>query len=194
VKLWWRRVACSLGWDGNPLRRGSDKAEAMAMTLLVVALFIAGPLLAVLVGSSADAAAVREQHSERSWQQVQAVLRQGADQVVAGSGEWDIAWVQASWKLPDGRPGSGQLGVPLNARAGQRVWIWVTPAGQITRPPLTSADVVDQVTFATLMVIACWAALLGIGALAVRTAANRRRMAGWQREWEVSGPQWLRHR
>jgi hypothetical protein len=194
VKLWWRRVACSLGWDGNPLRRGIDKAEAMAMTLLAVALLIAGPLLAVLAGSSAEAAAVREQHSERSWQPVRAVLRQGADQVVAGSGEWDIAWVRASWKLADGRPGSGQLGVPLNARAGQRVWIWVTPAGQITRQPLTSADVVDQVTFAALMVIACWAALLGIGALAVRAVANRRRMAGWQREWEVSGPQWLRQR
>jgi hypothetical protein len=192
VKLWWRRVACSLGRDGNPLRRGIDKAEAMAMTLLVVALVIAGPLLAALIGRSADAAAVREQQSERSWQHVQAVLRQGADQVVASSGEWDVAWVRASWKLPDGRPGSGQLGVPLNARAGQRIWIWVTPAGQITRPPLTSADVIDQVTFATLMVIACWAALLGGGALVVRTVANRRRMAGWQREWEASGPQWLR--
>jgi hypothetical protein len=194
VKLWWRRVAFSLGWDGNPLRRGIDKAEAMAMTFLVVALVIAGPLLAVLVARSADAASVREQHAEQGWRHVPAVLEQGADQVVSSGGQWDIAWVEATWKLPGGRIGTGQLGVPLNARAGQRVWIWVTPAGRVTRPPLTSADVVDQVMFATLMVVAGWAVVLGIGALTVRAVADRRRMASWQREWEVSGPQWLRQR
>ncbi len=191
MKPWWRRVAFSLGWDGNPLRRGIDKAEAMAMTFLVAALVIAGPLLAVLVGSSADAASVREQHAEQGWRQEPAVLEQGADQVVSSAGQFDIAWVEATWKLPGGI-GRGQLGVPLDARAGQRVWIWVTPAGQVTRPPLTSADVVDQVMFATLMVVACWAVLLGISALTVRAMADRRRMASWQREWEVSGPQWLR--
>jgi hypothetical protein len=54
--------------------------------------------------------------------------------------------------------------------------------------------VVDQVMFATLMVVAGWAVVLGIGALTVRAVADRRRMASWQREWEVSGPPWLRQR
>src|SRR5215472_4805713 len=63
VKLWWRAARC-LGCDGNPLRRGVDRAESLAMTVLVFVLVVAGPVLAISVGRTADAAAVRQQHAE----------------------------------------------------------------------------------------------------------------------------------
>lgn len=193
MKVWWR-AACFLGWDGNPLRRGVDRAESLAMTVLVSVLVVAGPLLAISVGRTADAAAVRQQQAEAGWYPRQAVLLEGADQAMATSGDWNVASVQAQWTLRDGTVRRGRVVASLNARAGDRVTIWLTPAGHPTRPPLTETDIRDAVMFAILMTLTGWAVILVIGVLAVRAFANRRRMAGWQREWDVSGPLWSRQR
>jgi hypothetical protein len=191
VKLWWR-AARFLGWDGNPLRRGVDRAESLAMTVLVSVLVVAGPVLAISVGRTADAAAVRQQQAEAGWYPRTAVLLAGADQGMTTSGDWGVAWVDAKWTLRDGKPQRQPLAVSLNARAGDRVQIWLTPSGHLTRPPLTETDIRDQVGFAILLTLTGWAVTLVIGVLAVRALANRRRMAGWQREWEVSGRLWSR--
>jgi hypothetical protein len=191
VKLWWR-AARFLGWDGNPLRRGVDRAESLAMTVLVTVLVVAGPVLAISVGRTADAAAVRQQQAEAGWYQSSAVLLQGADQAMTTSGDWDVAWVKARWTLPDGTVRTGPVPVSLNARAGNRIKVWLTPSGHTTRSPLTENDIRDQVMFAILLTVTGWGVTLVIGVLAVRMLANRRRMAGWQRDWDVSGPLWSR--
>jgi len=194
VKLWWRRAAAILGWDGNPLRRGVDRIESLALTVLVAGLVIAGPALAVSAGRAADFAGLRQQHAEAGWYPRSAVLQQSAQQAMATSSDWDVAWVKAQWTLRTGEPRSGLLAVSLDARAGQRMQIWLTPSGHLTRPPLTATDIRDQVMFAILLTVTGWGVALTIGVTAVRMLANRRRMAGWQREWDVSGPLWSRQR
>jgi hypothetical protein len=192
VKLWWLRAARFLGWDGNPLRRGIDRAESLAMTVLIGVLVIAGPVLAVSVARVADAAALRQQHAEKGWYPTTATLEQGADESMSDGSDWDIAWVKARWTLLDGRVEKGLVPAALDARAGQQLTIWLTPAGHLTHPRLSETDIRDQVTFAVLLTVTGWAVALALGALAVRVLANRRRMAGWQREWDVSGPLWSR--
>jgi hypothetical protein len=192
VKLWWLRAARFLGWDGNPLRRGIDRAESLAMTVLIGVLVIAGPVLAVSVARVADAAALRQQHAEAGWYQARATLEQGADESMANGSDWDIAWVEASWTLRDGKVAHGMVPAALDVRAGQHVQIWLTKNGHLTHQPLTETDIRDQVTFAVLLTVTGWAVALALGAVAVRVLANRRRMAGWQREWDVSGPLWSR--
>jgi hypothetical protein len=108
------------------------------------------------------------------------------------SADWDVAWVRARWQAPDRTPRTGLIATALNARAGQHVRIWVTAAGKQTKPPITEADIRDQVMFAILLTVTGWAVALTIGVAAVRMLANRRRMACWQREWDVSGPLWSR--
>lgn len=192
MKLWWRRVAGFPGWDRNPLRRGVDRAERLALTALVAALVIAGPVLAVSMGRAADAAALRQQHAEAGWYPRRAVLLQGAEQAMATSGGWDVAWVKARWTLKNGQPRTGLVAVALDARAGQTTQIWLTPSGHLTRPPVGETDIRDQVMFAILLSVTGWGVALAIGVAAVRMLADRRRMAGWQREWDVSGPLWSR--
>ncbi len=192
MKLWWLRAARFLGWDGNPLRRGIDRAESLAMTVLIGVLVIAGPVLAVSVARVADAAALHQQHAEAGWYQARATLEQGADESVSDGSDWDVAWVKARWTRRDGRVEEGQVPTALDARAGQFVPIWLTQAGHLTHAPLSESDIRDQVTFAVLLTVTGWAVALALGALAVRVLANRRRMAGWQREWDVSGPLWSR--
>jgi type II secretory pathway pseudopilin PulG len=194
VKLWWR-AARFLGCDGDPMRRRIDRAESLALTVLVAVLVVAGPALAISVGRTADAAALRQQQALAGSHQSSAILLQGADQVMATTGDWNVAWVKAKWTLPDGKVQHGSVPVSLNAQAGTSVTVWLTPSGRsISRPPITENDIRDQVMFAILLTVTGWAVALAIGVAAVRAVANRRRMACWQREWDVSGPLWSRQR
>lgn len=192
MKLWWLRAARFLGWDGNPLRRGVDRAESLAMTVLIGVLVVAGPVLAVSVARVADAAALRQQDAEANWYPRTATLLQGADEAMSTSSDWNVAWVKAQWTLRDGQVATGLLATALDSRAGQHVRIWLTRGGRVTHPPLAETDIRDQVMFAILVTVTGWAVALALGAAAVRLLANRRRMAGWQREWDVSGPLWSR--
>jgi hypothetical protein len=192
VKLWWLRAARFLGWDGNPLRRSVDRAESLAMTVLIGVLVIAGPVLTISVGRAADAAALRQQRAERAWYPATATLLQSADDSMTNSSDWDIAWVPAQWTLRNGKVATGQVATTLDARAGQQVPVWLTKGGRLTHPPLAETDIRDQVMFAILVTLTGWAVALAIGVAAVRMLSNRRRMTGWQREWDVSGPLWSR--
>jgi hypothetical protein len=190
-----QRHARALPARQRPLRRRVDAVEAAIMTVLVVVFAVAAPLLAIITGRIADTAALREQRAERSWRQVTAVLKEPASAGLIGlDGEWGAAFVTARWPVPDGGQRTGQVAVPLNARAGQPVREWVTATGQLTRPRLTRGDVLDRVASAAITSAACLAGVLLLVAIAVRAVAGRRRLAGWARAWEAADPRCSRQR
>jgi hypothetical protein len=161
------------------------------MTGLVVLFLIAAPLLSILTGRIADSAGLREQRAEKSWHPVHAVLEQSASAGLTGQDAgWDAAWVNARWDVPGGGSRTGVIAVALNARAGQRVTVWVTGSGQLTHPPVSHDDVLDGIANAVVATVAGLAVLLAFGAAAARAAASRRRMQAWERDWEVIGPRW----
>ena len=186
-----RRLGGMLASDDNPLRRPVDKLECAVMTCLIVAFFIAAPLLAVFAAGVVGAAGTREMQAEASWKQVPAVLMQGAAAGAIGlDGDWNTAWVKAHWTAPDGAHRTGPVAVALNARAGQRAMVWVTPTGQLTHQPLTRDEVAERTVMAAVAAPAGLALLLTIAIGTARVMANRRRMACWAREWEATGPRW----
>jgi hypothetical protein len=161
------------------------------MSGFVVLFLIAAPLLCIVTGRIADGAGLREQQAERAWHPVQAVLVQSASAGMnSQGGVWDAAWVNARWEIPGGKSRTGVIAVGLNAKAGQRVSIWVTGSGQVAHQPLSHDDVLDGIANAVLATVAGLAVLLGLTAAAARAAANRRRMADWERAWKVIGPRW----
>jgi hypothetical protein len=181
----------TLGCTRNPLRRRIDDVESAILTGIVVLFLIAAPLLSIMTGRLADAAGLREQSAERAWRPVQAVLEQNASSGLASQdGAWGAAWVKARWDMPDGKQRTGIIGVDLNAKAGQRVPIWVTGSGQVTRPPLSHDEVLDGIANAVLATVVGVGVLLGLAAAVTKAAASRRRMAAWTRAWEVIGPRW----
>jgi hypothetical protein len=179
------------GCARNPLRRRIDDVEGAILTGIVALFLIAAPLLCIMTGRLADAAGLREQGSERAWHPVQAVLEQNASAGLSSQdGAWGAAWVNARWDISDGKQRTGVIAVGLSAKAGQRVTIWVTGSGEVTRPPLTHGEVLDGIANAVLATVVGLAVLLGVAAATARAAANRRRMAAWARAWEVIGPRW----
>ena len=190
TKNHWTRARRRLGWDHNPLRRPVDRAEAVILAALVAVLVIAGPLLAIFAGRVADAAALRAERAERGWYRAPATLLQNAGQTIITAGEMDAALVRATWTDRSGRRLTGTVTAPVAARAGQRVEIWLTHAGRQAYPRLDGADIRDQVVTAAGLAAVCWCAVVGIGAMAVRALADRRRMAAWEHEWDAAGPRW----
>lgn len=187
-----RRLGRMLAGDDNPLRRPVDKLESAVITGLIVAFLIAAPLLAIFAAGVVSAAGTREMQAEtQQWKPVTAVLEQDAANGAIGlDGDWDTAWVKAKWTMPGGAQKTGQVAVALNARAGLRVSVWVTPAGQLTHQPLTKAEVAERTVTAAVACPAGLAVLLMVAVGAIRVVANRRRMACWAREWEATGPRW----
>jgi hypothetical protein len=186
----WQLVRRLLGRDRNPLWRRVDQVEAWAMTAVLALGILAFVVLGVLAGHRAYSLGLAEQRADRGWRPAIATLEQSAAQSADNAG-W-VAWVPARWQLPDGQHRSGDVATELDARAGQKVTIWVNSAGQQTTPPLNSVGVCDQVLSAVLWVLLATAAAAAITAGSIRLLCYRRRMAGWQRAWDAVGPTWSR--
>jgi hypothetical protein len=185
----WQRLARSP--KDNPLQRHVDRIESAIVAGLVVAFLVAAPLLSIVAVQVAGAAAVRERQAERAWQPVPAVLQQSAAAGQIGvDGDLDTSWVSARWVAPDGALRHGLVAVALNAKAGQRMTVWVTPAGQLMHPRLTGAQVLEWEATGAFLAPLGLAALLAVAGGIVRVLANRRRMAGWTRAWAATGPRW----
>jgi hypothetical protein len=187
----WQRLRRILVGDDNSLRRHVDKLESAVVVSLVITFGIAAPVLAISAVQAVSAASDRQLHAETNWKQVPAVLTQSAAAGVVGlDGEWDTSWVTAKWTAPDGAHCRGIVAVDLNARAGQSVPVWVTPAGQLSPAKLTGRAVADREAMAATAVCLVLAVALSITGCVVRVLANRRRMAGWTKAWEAIGPRW----
>lgn len=186
------RLARSLGLDGNPLRRRTDKIATCAAALLLAAFLIGAPLLSVAaVGWAGRSAAARLQ-AERSWHRVPAILLQAVPPPNAANRLLGYSQVLARWTAPDGRAQTGQIPVSGHLAAGRTVRLWVDAAGSPTAPPLRHHGVAaDKVAAAVTATAALGTALLCL-AWAGRWMLNRRRLAAWEAAWAAVGPQWTR--
>lgn len=187
----WQRLARAITGTGSPLQRHVDRVESAIMAGLVIAFLVGAPLLSVVAVRAVGAAAAQERRSEAGWRQVPAVLAQGAVAgQVAQDGTVETSWVTAHWTAPAGAHRTGLVPVGLNARRGQRITVWVTQAGRLTHPRLTSAQVFQWEAIGGMAAPVGLAVLLAVGGAVVRVLANRCRMAGWTRAWAVTGPRW----
>jgi hypothetical protein len=76
-------------------------------------------------------------------------------------------------------------------KAGAPVTVWLDDRGRLTLSPPTGRveGHVEAALFGVSAVLAVAAPVLGAGAFA-RARLDRRRMARWDREWDLVGPQW----
>jgi len=192
---WWRpagtartaRAVRGLWPDRNPLRRGLDRVEALLAGLLAVAFLAGAPLAAAVTEQLAFRASSRAAATELSWRQVPAVLLASAPAAMGDS-------VPARWTAPDGVRRTGTVSVPPGARAGSTVMIWVDTSGRVTGLPLERSQARGQaVLAAALAVAAAGAVALCLGLLA-HAALDRRRLAAWELDWQLTEPRWTRQR
>ena len=187
------RWARWLGFDRNPLRRGSDRIEAALRLVLVILLAAAVPIAAVIAGQQADHLALRHAQAQRAADHlVTAVLLKDAP----ASGTPDpytsvqTAWVPARWKPPAKPARTGVVLAMAGAHKGSTVRIWTNASGAVTDPPLDHRDITGQVWVAVMATcLVSVLALFTVAALA-RRALDRRRLSAWEAEWRAGEPLW----
>jgi len=186
-----RRLATRLGLDGNSLRRRTDRIAAYGTVGLLVVLLIAGPILAIFAGHWAYRWSMNQRQDQRSWREVTAVLLQKAP-VDPGSFDASGSWTPARWTPPGKHARDGMIPVAAGTPAGSRIRIWLDRSGQWAGPPLSQQIVVVRVTTAVTGTIILLATVLGAVASVGQWLLDRRRIAGWEADWNCVGPQWTK--
>jgi hypothetical protein len=191
------RLARWLGFDRNPLRRGTDRVEAALRLILILLVVVAVPVAAVAAGRWADHYALHRAQAQRAVNhQVTAVLLEDAPATGIPDPYTSVqtAWVPARWQPPGQPPRTGQVLAVIGARKGSAVQTWVDPSGAVTDPPLERRVIVGDVWLAVMATgLMSLLVLLTAGVLA-RRVLDRRRLRAWEAEWRASGPLWSGHR
>jgi hypothetical protein len=187
---WYGRWLRGLWPDRNPLRRAADRMEAAVLAGLLAAFAVGAPLAALFAGHWSYAVGLRVERAQQStWHQVPAVLL--ADAPYPGYSGYGMD-VRARWTARNGVRRSGVISVPGGARAGRTVPVWVDASGGLAGPPLRHAQVIGQVALAALLAPVGLGLLLLCAGMVAHYRMERRRLAAWDAEWRVTGPQWTR--
>lgn len=181
------RLARGLWPDRNPLRRAPDRAEAGMVALLIMALLVGAPIVALVAWRLAVSATFTTADAEHAgWRQVPAVLLTDAP----ASGYYASS-VPATWTAPDGARRKGTVDPSPGARAGTTTPIWVNAAGRQVDWPLTPSQATNQADVIAGIAVSFWAMLLWGAGLLGRHRIDTHRMAAWDadlRAAKLSGP------
>ncbi|GAA4733851.1 hypothetical protein GCM10023328_11730 [Modestobacter marinus] len=183
-----RRALRRAALGSGPLKRRSDRIELASRLLTAVALVLAVPVaLVVGIAVGADTAALARERAAAASQQEAVLLADAAGP--DGSGMF-TAPVRATWPAPDGSVREGLVHAPSDARAGDRVEIWVDRDGQRTRPPMDVADVGAVAVVSGLVTLLVVAATATGGHLLVCRVLWLRRAREWEEQWCAVEPLW----
>ncbi len=187
---WHARWLRGLWPDRNPLRRAADRVQAAVVVGLLAVFVVGAPLVALVAGQWSYAAGLRTEHAQHStWRQVPAVLL--ADAPYPGYSGYGVQ-VWARWTARNGALRSGEVSVLGGARAGSTVPVWVDASGGLAGPPLRHAQVIGQVALGASLAPVGLGLLLVTAGMVASDGLERRRLAAWDADWQVTGPQWTR--
>ncbi|MBT8228043.1 MAG: hypothetical protein HKP61_00190 [Dactylosporangium sp.] len=181
----------SIGLDGNPLRRGTDRVEGWTRLTATIIVLIVTPVVTGMAACSAYRDGARAEAAERIGRaRTDAVLTQDAITSPSSIGKAPTVLTSASWKATDDTPRTGLIAATAGTTAGATLSIWINTAGIPTDPPRDHEETLAA-TLATAVLIPTGVLLIvGIVHLAVRIALDRRRFAQWQLAWQRIEPGW----
>ncbi|MFE2264358.1 Rv1733c family protein [Streptomyces griseosporeus] len=187
-------------WRHNPLRRGTDLAEAWVALAALVLLVVAAPLAGVLVGGLAQDAlqqSVRDQHRHRH--PVTATVVRALDRTAPETDPESITGrgarsrVVADWRAPDGSSHHGPVMASLKTpRPGDHFTLWTDTHGGIVARPLDPATATTHAVLAGFGTAMLAAGLVEGGRRLIVWRMVRLRYARWDQAWDRTGPDWGR--
>lgn len=185
-----RKVRLFLG--PSALRRASDRMEGIVVVVLLAAFGVAVSVAAITgmrFFQTQDAQAARLSPAVAV---VSPSAAAAGDQLPANE-------ATARWQAPDGRQMSGILTTDTapdiwGAPPGTRVTVWLTSSGvPVPAPPGPAA-----ITLTALVIGGAEAGgagiVLSICYLLCRVVLDHHRLAGWEADWELTGPRWTTRR
>ncbi|MFK4106200.1 hypothetical protein ACI2L1_40335 [Streptomyces sp. NPDC019531] len=187
-------------WRRNPLRRGTDLAEAWMGLVALLLILVVGPVIGSVIGGVAQDALQRSVQEQReSRQLVTATVIRKLDRSLldtdpeTSTGRDLRSRVLADWTAPDGTTHEGKVMADLQTpHRGDHFSMWTDLHGRTAARPLDSATATTHAVLAGI-----GAALLVAGVIegSRRFAVwrmVRRRYARWDQAWDRAGPDWGR--
>ena len=191
------RLARWLGFDRNPLRRGTDRVEGILRLVMIIMVVAVVPATAVAAGRWTYHYVVHQAQVQQAVDhRVTAVLLRDAPAtgVPDPYTSLETAWVPARWQPPGQPPRTGEVLAVAGARKGSTVRTWIAPSGAVTDPPLNHRVIRGDVLMAVMATLLVSSVLLLAAAALARRVLDRRRLRAWEAEWRTSGPLWSGHR
>jgi len=188
---WTAWLARWAGLDRNPLRRGTDRAEAWIRVILVLAFLIGAPMACWGAGHWAGAVAPTAARARQAGEhRVQATLLRGVPGSSDSFTELNLSWVKARWPVPGGAVRTGYVQAPAGSRAGRTEQVWLGRSGWPTAAPWPRGQVQGWVLMMAILAPAMLALVLLAVMGVIGHILDRRRLASWQQAWAAVGPQW----
>jgi len=191
------RMARWLGFDRNPLRRGTDRVEGALRLVMIIVVVAVVPATAVAVGRWTYHYVLHQAQAQQAVDhQVTAVLLRDAPATGTPDPYTSVqtTWVPARWQPPGQPPRTGEVLAVAGARTGSTVRTWIDASGAVTDPPLDRRVIRGDVWMAVTATLLVSGVLLMAAAGLARRMLDRRRLRAWEAEWRTSGPLWSGHR
>ncbi|WP_406315437.1 hypothetical protein OHA77_01180 [Streptosporangium sp. NBC_01639] len=174
-------------FDGNPLRRRSDRIDTV-IVLAILVIFIAFLWPAAAFGRQVYAGGLRAELTSPGHRQP--VLAEVVDP--AGGTGWRPRTVR--WTTPQGGARTAQIVLSPSTPAGSHTQIWIDGTGKPTAPPQSHIKTVTDTTVAVVTIVSGAGAVLLLCLAGARGLLNRRRDAEWERAWTLADQRWRRPR
>lgn len=192
LRRFWRR----LGFDRNPMRRCSDRFQAVMRAGLLVLFLAVAPAAAVQVGDGVYVSGLRAgQAQTAAWHRVPAVVLRAAPMTAGWLRPRSYPVVlSVRWVLPGGVARSGEITSGEKRAAGSILPVWIDARGRLTHPPRSRLDAAGQAIGAAAATSAVLALVLVAAGRVISRLLDRYRLARWAEEWSAVEPQWTGRR
>lgn len=163
---------------------------------LLVVFLASAPAAAWYVSHGIYVSGVRAgQVQAAAWHRVPAVVLRATP---IARGWWRpvpaTAQLSLRWAAPHGSWRTGEIMIARRAVAGSTVTVWVDGRGRLAHPPLSRAEVTDQVIRAAVATPVALALLLAAVGGVVSLLLDRHRLGCWEADWSAVEPRWTHRR
>ncbi|MFE2377739.1 hypothetical protein [Streptomyces sp. NPDC059398] len=188
-------------WRRNPLRRGTDLAEAWVALVALFLIAVAAPLAGWVCGSLTDSALqdtarVQRRHRHPTTATVVRALPERSVVAANPDGISDAVprgRAAAVWSGVDGSRQSGVLSTFKGGNLpGDRLLVWTDDRGHLVSRPMKPRTVRARAVLAGFGSAAATAGLIVVGRRLVVWRLVRRRYVRLDRAWSEAGPEWGR--
>jgi hypothetical protein len=185
-----------IGFDRNPLRRGTDWIQAVTRVGLLVVFLVCAPLATLSVSRGIFASGLRAGQAQASaWHPVSAVVLPVTPEMAGWSRSLGpFALLTVRWANPGGTVQTGKIIVAAKAAAGSTMTVWINGKGRLAHPPVSRAEVSSEVLSAALATPVAVALLLAAMGRLVSLLLDKHRLARWEADWSAVEPRWTHRR